>query len=272
VAHAPAQAAGRERDAAPAKGGKRLMLQRKCACGAGAGAGGECDSCAAKALLQRHSHSSAQPQHDAWPSSVDDTLSRAGRPLDADTRGFMEERFGHDFSGVRVHDDSAAAASAREVDAQAYTVGQHLVFGDGQYQPHSEPGRHLLAHELAHTVQQQGLQRSGVSNLPDHGPDYRRLEAEADHAADRVMRGASLTPGLLSTSGPRLSRKTAKPAPTDKEDKAGFKAEYETTTYNRKFALTGTSVPEQATGTVDKTEAAYKVDTLVLPPQKGAKA
>lgn len=272
VAHAPAQAAGRERDAAPTKGGKRLMLQRKCACGAGAGAGGECDSCAAKALLQRHSHSSAQPHHDAWPSSVDDTLSRAGRPLDADTRGFMEERFGHDFSGVRVHDDSAAAASAREVDAQAYTVGRHLVFGDGQYQPHSEPGRHLLAHELAHTVQQQGLQRSGVSNLPDHGPDYRRLEAEADHAADRVMRGASLTPGLLSTSGPRLSRKTAKPAPTDKEDKAGFKAEYETTTYNRKFALTGTSVPEQATGTVDKTEAAYKVDTLVLPPQKGAKA
>ena len=193
---------------------------------------------------------------------------------------------GSDFSAVRVHDDSAAAASAREVDAQAYTVGQHIVFGDGAYQPHSEPGRHLLAHELAHTVQQQGLQRSGISNLADHGPDYRRLELEADQTADRVIRGgpvegASLSQNL-SRTGPRLSRKgngTPSAKPEDgKDEDAGkakppsFQAGYETTTYNRKFTLTGTAVPEQATGTVDKTEATYKVDTLVLPPQKGQKA
>lgn len=267
-----------EREAAPAKGGaSRLLLQRKCACGAGAGAGGECDSCAAKALLQRHSHGCGGNSHDAWPSSVNDTLARAGRPLDAETRSFMEERFcGSDFGGVRVHDDTAAASSARDVDAQAYTVGQHVVFGDGQYQPHRESGRHLLAHELAHTVQQQGLQRSGASTVADCGPDYRRLEAEADHAADRAMHGGSpVSTGLLSASGPRLSRKKEpKPAPKpdDKNEKPSFKADYDTTTYNRSFTLTGTAVPEQATGTVDKTEAAYKVDTLVLPPQKGAKA
>lgn len=293
---------GAEREQAP-RGEKRPpgkepavrpLLQRRCACGSGAGAGGECESCAAKALLQRYSSgggsgSPASSQNEAaWPGSVSDTLSRAGRPLDADTRSFMESRFGpgSDFSAVRVHDDSAAAASARDVDAQAYTVGQHIVFGDGAYQPHSEPGRHLLAHELAHTVQQQGLQRSGISNLADHGPDYRRLEMEADQTADRVMRGG-LTEGLnlgqgLSRSGPRLSRKAdpaaaAKPAEAKDEDTGkakppSFEANYETTTYNRKFSLTGTAVPEQATGTVDKTEAAYKVDTLVLPPQKGQKA
>ena len=281
--HAHAPTADREaapsRKSPPAKSTSRLMLQRKCACGAGAGAGGECDTCAAAApFLQRHSASpNAGHEHGAWPSSVNDAIARTGQPLDADTRHFMEDRFDTDFGGVRVHDDTAAAASARDVDAQAYTVGQHIVFANGHYQPHSESGRHLLAHELAHSVQQQGLQRSGVSNLADHGPDYRRLEVEADHAADRVMRGAPLTAGMLSPSGgPRLSRKSAlKPAPKDDDDKdkkPGFKAEYDTTTYNRSFTLTGTSVPEQLTGTVDKNEAAYKVDTLVLPPQKGAKA
>jgi hypothetical protein len=280
LARAPAV----DREAAPARkapatrGASSLLLQRKCACGAGAGAGGTCEPCtAAAALLQRHSTApAADHAPDAWPTSVHDTLARSGQPLDADTRHFMEDSFDADFSGVRVHDDTAAADSARAVDAQAYTVGQHIVFGDSHYQPHSTSGRHLLAHELAHTVQQQGLQRNGLSNLADHGPDYRQLEAQADHAADRVMGGQPLGATALSRSGPRLSRKPApKVAPKSKDDKdqqPGFKAAYDTTTYNRSFTLTGTAVPEQLTGTVDKNEAAYKVDTLVLPPQKGATA
>ena len=68
----------------------------------------------------------------------------------------MESRFGHDFSGVRVHSDGAAAQSARDVSASAYTVGNNIVFGAGQYSPGSGAGRHLLAHELAHVVQQGG--------------------------------------------------------------------------------------------------------------------
>ncbi len=69
----------------------------------------------------------------------------------------MEPRFGHDFSGVRVHTDSRAAESARAVNAHAYTVGNDIVFAPGKYQPDAHSGRELLAHELAHTVQQGGL-------------------------------------------------------------------------------------------------------------------
>ncbi len=78
----------------------------------------------------------------------------------------MENRFDSDFGSVRIHNDSAAAQSARDVSAHAYTVGNNVVFGDGQYQPHSDSGRHLLAHELAHTLQQQGLQRAGSAIWP----------------------------------------------------------------------------------------------------------
>ena len=68
----------------------------------------------------------------------------------------MEYHFGRDFSGVRVHVGEQAARSARSVNALAYTVGNHVVFGYGMYNPQSEQGHHLLAHELAHVVQQNG--------------------------------------------------------------------------------------------------------------------
>src|SRR5262249_8518847 len=69
-------------------------------------------------------------------------------------RSFMEPRFGREFGGVRVHTDERAERSAESVDALAYTVGDHIVFGRGQYSPDSDPGRHLLAHELTHVLQQ----------------------------------------------------------------------------------------------------------------------
>lgn len=90
----------------------------------------------------------------AAPASVHDTLQMPGEPLPDPTRAFFEPRFGHDFSTVRVHRDAASARSAREVDAQAYTVGRHIVFAAGAYAPDSGVGRRLIAHELAHVVQQ----------------------------------------------------------------------------------------------------------------------
>ncbi|BAK76592.1 hypothetical protein NH8B_1775 [Pseudogulbenkiania sp. NH8B] len=273
-----------EREPPVSKASARGLLQRKCACGANAGGSGECETCAAQNQLQRHASRPVAPLG-GLPASVGATLGRPGRPLDADTRHFMEDRFGSDFGSVRIHDDSAAAASARDVDAHAYTVGQNIVFGDGQYQPHSESGRHLLAHELAHTVQQQGLQRAGISSLADQGPDYQRLEREADFAADRVMSGQPLPNGVLSQGGPRLSRKPATPTVTppapaatpagatpateEKDPAPGFTAEYETSTYNRSFSLTSSEVPVQVSGSVSKTQADYEVEKLVLPAQKG---
>ncbi|HEY0068912.1 MAG TPA: DUF4157 domain-containing protein [Chloroflexia bacterium] len=90
------------------------------------------------------------------PPIVHDVLRSPGQPLDPATRGFMETRFGHDFSKVRVHDGSQAAASARAVQARAYTLGQHVVFGAGQYAPRTFEGRRLVAHELTHVLQQGG--------------------------------------------------------------------------------------------------------------------
>src|SRR4029079_4046519 len=75
-----------------------------------------------------------------------------GESLDSTARSVMESRLGHDFSRVRVHADSRAAAAARKENAEAYTFGQHVVFGAGKYKPHTPDGQRLLAHELAHVV------------------------------------------------------------------------------------------------------------------------
>lgn len=107
---------------------------------------------------------------DGAPPIVHEVLRSPGRPLDAAARAFFEPRFGVDFSAVRIHADSQAAASARAVNALAYTVDRDVVFDTGQYAPHSESGRRLLAHELTHVVQQGNgapervfRQQSGVS-------------------------------------------------------------------------------------------------------------
>ncbi len=86
--------------------------------------------------------------------TVHDVLRTPGQPLDAAARSYFEPRFGQDFSGVRIHTDSAADKSAQTLGAQAYTVGRDLVFAPQSYAPHSPQGRRLLAHELAHVVQQ----------------------------------------------------------------------------------------------------------------------
>jgi hypothetical protein len=88
------------------------------------------------------------------PPIVHDVLHSSGQPLDISTRAYMEPHFGYDFSGVRVHADDRAAASARAVNALAYTVGRDVVFGAEQYAPGTIAGKRLLAHELTHVVQQ----------------------------------------------------------------------------------------------------------------------
>lgn len=108
------------------------------------------------AVAQRKAASETVPSAGSL-TSVQHVLASPGRPLDASTREFFAARFGHDFGAVRVHDDATAAASARGVQALAYTVGRDLVFGAGQYSPGTSAGRHLLAHELTHVVQQSGM-------------------------------------------------------------------------------------------------------------------
>jgi hypothetical protein len=93
----------------------------------------------------------------------------AGAPLDAATRAFFEPRFGTQFDQVRVHTGPGAGESANEVGALAYTVGSHIVFGEGQYSPNTTSGKQLLAHELTHVVQQSGGDKAG-SPVQHHTP------------------------------------------------------------------------------------------------------
>jgi hypothetical protein len=105
--------------------------------------------------------------------------SSAGEPLPAGARSFMEPRFGRGFGDVRVHTGPAAAESARSIGAAAYAVGPDLVFGEGRFRPDTQPGRRLLAHELAHVAQQsrgarRRVQRVSIyaynDTLPQHDP------------------------------------------------------------------------------------------------------
>ena len=85
---------------------------------------------------------------------MDWALASLGRPMPAELRQDMEQGFGHDFSGVRIHTDTSAEKSARDVKAHAYTVEKGIVFGGGRFALETQEGRHLLAHELTHVVQQ----------------------------------------------------------------------------------------------------------------------
>jgi hypothetical protein len=106
------------------------------------------------------------------PGIVHHVLQSPGQPLPAEARAFFEPRLGHDFSSVRVHADNIAAASARAMGAQAYTVGRDLAFAEGRYAPDGSAGRRLLGHELIHTIQQ-----GAVGGL---GPGGRRARPPAN--------------------------------------------------------------------------------------------
>jgi len=138
----------------------------------------------------------------------------AGRPLSASERTFFEPRFGADFESVRVHSDARAAYAARSVDARAFTVGVDVVFGGGEYSTGTSSGRRLLAHELAHVVQQNGgrnvrlKKATPVPMSPTiEEPYIQREEAGAPPAspAPPALPTMSLNPGAQLTRGQDLT-------------------------------------------------------------------
>lgn len=184
-------------------------LQRKCACVSSAGPSGEVGEWNRKSeagVLRRFASHAQSPTLDrdpvAAPPIVHDVLRSPGRPLDAETRAFMEPRFGHDFSRVRIHTDHEAAKSAATVGAQAYTVGRDVVFGPAQYAPETHRGRHLLAHELTHALQQtEDAPKSGL-NLGDTGSP---AEREADRIAGMIV-GPGPVDGKINVASAGLPR------------------------------------------------------------------
>ncbi|MFK4265903.1 eCIS core domain-containing protein [Streptomyces milbemycinicus] len=149
-------------------------------------------------------------------SSVHDVVSSGGgQPLDTEVRTDMESRLGADFSGVRVHTDSAAHESAKEVGARAYTVGENVVFQRDSYDPASHQGRTTLAHELTHVMQQRsgpvdGTEAPGGIRVSDPSD---RFEQEASANAERAMAAPAPAPAPAETPAPAEAPAPA-PAPS----------------------------------------------------------
>jgi len=128
------------------------------------------------------------------PESVRKVVSSTGHSLDMAVQRTMESRMGEDFSDVQIHTGPRAAQAAEDINAKAFTVGNHVAFNRGKYDPSSQEGQHVIAHELAHVRQQTG---GAVSMLPQDDvqleidPDP-ELEREAEETAQRVMQGGEL--------------------------------------------------------------------------------
>lgn len=220
------------------------ILQRKCACGTHMMGGGECADCTKKkSTLQRKlvigasndlleqeadriadqvmagpvpSHVNLVPpriqrftghtagQMGGAPASVEHILACSGRPLAPAIQDEMGQRFGYDFSQVRVHSGTDAAQSAREVSAQAYTVGRNIVFGADRFSPATHEGRWLLAHELTHVVQQNAVSQAGLQRSVDTDAS----PSGGEYSEGKI--GGKLTSKVPAPLSPRMNSSAAK--------------------------------------------------------------
>jgi len=158
--------------------------------------GGRSDAMSPGALLNlqrlagNSSVSSLLSEEAEEPSPVRDVVgSGGGTPLEGSTRTYMESRLGHDFGDVRIHTGPKADASARSINAQAYTVGTNVVFQTGKFAPDTPSGMHTLAHELTHVVQQKsgpvaGSPAPGGIRLSDPSDSFERA---AEHSAATAL-------------------------------------------------------------------------------------
>ena len=159
----------------------------------------KCAECEEEEKLQKK-EAGPQAATNETPAIVHAVLGSPGQPLDAATRAYFEPRFGYDFSEVRIHADALAAASAREVKAQAYTVGHDIVFGAGRLAPGTHEGRRLLAHELTHTVQQSSIGHPSNATVREAENAPMVLQRKIDPAACLAQKDEILPPiGLLAT-------------------------------------------------------------------------
>jgi Domain of unknown function (DUF4157) len=163
------------------------MVQRKCA------------ACADEDRLQRKSLDT-QVADIAAPPIVNDVLRSPGRPIDPRTRSVLEPRFGRDFGNVRVHTEGLASQSAEALMARAYTVGRDIAFRRGEYAPDTIAGRSLLAHELAHVVQQGQARETHTWAKP-------RIQANA--VSGRVQRDDETPPEQSNTPNLEQEYQTA---------------------------------------------------------------
>jgi hypothetical protein len=156
------------------------------------------------------------------PAIVDEVLGSPGNPLDHASRQFFGSGFGQDLENIRVHTDLKAAQSARSVAARAYTVENHIVFGTNQFSPSSPTGRRLIAHEIAHAIQHNKMERPyyvdkripGKRTLAEdpNGIRYSKLPIKAAGRRSPSLSTADLAPTICvySSKPTKASRKRSR--------------------------------------------------------------
>ena len=221
--------------------------------------GEECAKCAPVQRKERK----GQPGRRQAPE-VEAVLSNPGRPLPPAVRQDMEARFGQDFGAVRIHDDAAAARAADSVDAEAFTHGNDIAFAAGRFAPDTPDGRSLLAHELAHTVQQS----RGAKGVQQWGPlSEGALEREADAAAGAALAFTPLPP--LSAAPEQVARAGKGPAQPKSKIPGAKTAKIKVD--DRDYVVTVNS-GEQAVDNIAEPVFDIGVDVFHVPRLKGRRA
>ncbi|WP_111709990.1 eCIS core domain-containing protein [Lutibacter citreus] len=171
----------------------------------------KCSDCEKEEIQKKPIAESISPyiQKSALSSSGESTASNqissqinsskgSGNNMSNNTRNYMESRFGTDFSDVKIHTGSNAIQLSKELNAQAFTVGNDIYFNEGKYNPSSNSGKHLLAHELTHTLQQGGIQRKMIQKSVETN-DVSCGNYDPDHPTMRVI--GNLDPvGFIETA------------------------------------------------------------------------
>lgn len=149
---------------------------------------GACNKCIKKTLVNKPNSFISNSK---LQSIVYQVLTLSGQQLNSNIRDLFEPRFGHNFSKVQIHTNGEAADAAHRINARAFTLGQNIYFGAGEYNPESREGKRLLAHELAHTVQQRNVSTSGNNHYSTDWSSAAniRLETEANRVAKAVVAG-----------------------------------------------------------------------------------
>lgn len=147
------------------------------------------------------------------PPLVDEVLSSGGgQPLDDSTRSFMEPRFGHDFSRVRIHTDERAVHQAQDFHAQAFTIGEDIYFGNDRFQPDMYQGQRMLAHELAHTIQQEQRSTQLIQRIP----------LDAPPASTKPLSATASSPAMAGTQRALIETALNSKEPADVKEVSDF--------------------------------------------------
>jgi hypothetical protein len=180
----------------------------------------ECAACSEEEEQEQVQREAATPgptaaaSAPAFQAALSSARAGGGEPLAPEVKGFMEPRFGQDFGGVRVHRDAAASQLTEQVQAKAFTVGRDVFFREGQYEPSSEQGKRLIAHELTHVVQQREGVRSVQREILQRFPDVVPEAIEEDKKRTFVDPSDGETKPVYDAKKGYIKNPTAKPLDT----------------------------------------------------------